>query len=523
MSEPDFLSNVETNRFQHDVESQRYQTRLLEKKKAFWSETIKLQFATSQQPPIIRIWKIPRFRLTKSFVEDCCNRAWTSFQKTNSTSESESTKLLSRITSTDKTANAKPPKMIPLMLSHLHHRESNTVIMPADMQSQCRAGPLLYEVVVRSAGGISSGGLLSSASGVRRINLEQRLGSASRMESHYDGDLCFVLHNVPKTSENRRFVVTENDIRRWIIEGCTKDDSMTVPMQKLEKALVKLEKDRKVLVAIGSRAENLTFINNEIRRTKNQLELAKLALQSARSKHFSECHLSIILQPSKLNEIKASWKVRVKGIKKEYYQKLIENYTIWVAMYAFGDPKAKTKSYDTLDMEHFVMSVPERDQADHVVDVGAVEMEMLPNGFGVYESFVTSCIVNDSDDDYGRHCLYHGHFHEGAMNGEGTLYTDEGVYYGEFRADERFGIGVMEYSDGITLSGDFALPQCSNVVVTEDEDKGELGSPMGPNPYGRGLPHGYVLIHFANGDEYEGEMRNGTITGHGVLRCASEE
>lgn len=39
-----------------------------------------------------------------------------------------------------------------------------------------------------------------------------------------------------------------------------------------------------------------------------------------------------------------------------------------------------------------------------------------------------------------------------------------------------------------------------------------------PNRYRRGLPHGHVHISFTNGDEYEGEMRNGMITGQGVLR-----
>ena len=513
--------------------------RLLEKKKAVWKETIQLQFDTSQYsisssaPPIIRNWKIPRFRLTKSFVEDCCNRVWISNQKSSSKPEAESIKLLSTIKLTEKSTNEKPPKTIPLVLSHLHHRESNTVIMPADMHSQCRAAPFLYEVVVRSVGGTSRGGLLAGGSVVRRKNLEERLGSVSRMEFRYDGGICFILHNVPKTSENGRYAVTANDIRRWIVDGCIKDDdSMTIPTQrllKLEQSLVKLEKDRRGLAAIGSPDENLTFVSDEIKRTKKQIEQEKLALESARSKHFSDCHLSITLQPSKLNErgeTKASWKIRVKGTRKEYYQKLIENYTKWVAMYALGRIKAKqksnTRSNDALYSEHFVMSVPKQDQADHFVDVGTVQIKMLPDGFGIYESFVSSSIANYKDDDCdGRHCLYHGHFHEGAMSGEGTLYTDEGVYCGEFQADERFGLGTVEYSDGVILSGAFALHNSN--FVTENKGKDVLDSPMGQNPYERGLPHGNVHIKFVNGDEYEGEMRNGTITGRGVIRFDLEK
>lgn len=96
------------------------------------------------------------------------------------------------------------------------------------------------------------------------------------------------------------------------------------------------------------------------------------------------------------------------------------------------------------------------------------------------------------------------------------------MHYDEFRAAERFGRGTIEYSDGITLSGEFVLPERTNDEI-ENEGKGELDLPMGSNRYRRGLPHGHVHIYFENGDEYEGEMRNGMITGQGGLRKAIEK
>lgn len=50
------------------------------------------------------------------------------------------------------------------------------------------------------------------------------------------------------------------------------------------------------------------------------------------------------------------------------------------------------------------------------------------------------------------------------------------MYYGEFQADERFGRGTIEYSDGITLAGEVVLPERTN-DETENEGKGELDSP----------------------------------------------
>ena len=62
----------------------------------------------------------------------------------------------------------------------------------------------------------------------------------------------------------------------------------------------------------------------------------------------------------------------------------------------------------------------------------------------------------------------------------------------------------MKYADGTVLTGDFAL--CG-------ED-----SPLGPNPYRRGLPSGHVSIQWKDHSSCEGEMRDGAITGRGVYR-----
>ena len=137
MSDPDFISRAvdDRNRFnfaKEDADSYKYQTRLLEKKKAFWSENISLRLVHNEDQ-IVSKWNIPRFRLSKEMLEDACNRARASFFKEN--------------------------EVAPLMLSHIYHKETNTVIFPDQMQSQCKTAPVLYDIIVRSAGGVKSGGL----------------------------------------------------------------------------------------------------------------------------------------------------------------------------------------------------------------------------------------------------------------------------------------------------------------------------------------------------------------------------
>ena len=487
MSDPDFISRAvdDRNRFNSvkpDVNSYKYQTRLLEKKKAFLSEHISLRLTHSEDH--VSKWSIPRFRLSKEMLEDACNRARASFSNEN--------------------------EVTPVMLSHIYGIVDNTVILPDQMQSQCKTAPASYDVIVRSAGGITSGGLLSCNTGTRRMHLEQQLGNDSETQIRFTGDLCFLIKNVPTKSQNGLYLVTPEDIRTWIVDGATRDDdSMKIPRDKLltaQQTLQKLEREYRGLLAMES---PLDSIKRDIERTKREIEEAQMAVNAAREKHRADCSLSITLILSERkseSEANVSWRVVVKGRKREYYQRLIENNTRWclVPMHAFGDPeksKRKSKPKDP------VMTAPQSDLADHFVDVGGIVIEKLPDGFGVYECY-----------DDKKHSLYYGNFCRGAMHGEGTLCTDEGVYSGHFAHDERVGYGKFDFSDNITITGEFALYGTSQGGTEEVN-----GLPGRPNPYSKGLPHGNVHVQFANGDEYEGEMCNGNITGRGVYRYAVQK
>jgi hypothetical protein len=512
---PDFISQAVDNKnrleTKQDVDSHRYQTRLLEKKKAFWGQIIhlKLRLEHGAAPETVTTWNIPRFRLTKEMLEDSCNRAWISYLK-----EIETTtpiQDMSKLALSDKSADKEAPKITNLVISHLYLKESNTVVMPDEMQHQCKSA-MTYWVIVRSAGGISAGGLLACSTSSRRKQIEHAFGNNNaQMQVHYDGDLCFLLHNVPIKSQNGMYLVTSNDVRRWIVDGATQDDaSVSVPAKRLvslQQTLEKFQREQRGLVAMDS--PSMDFVNDEIARTKDEIEKAQLAVEAARTSHFSDCDLSITLLPGKAKDkTSARWKVIVKGQSKSRYQKLIEKNKKWclVPMYAFGNPddikqNRKSKAKHQHETDDFIMCVPKNDQVEHFVDAGGVAIEKLCDGFGILESYVTPSISSRDDID-GQHRLYHGHFREGAIHGEGTMYIDEGVYSGQFRSNQRCGLGKMEYSDGITLSGGFSV----------------FREPL--TVYSKGLPNGNVNIEFANGDEYHGEMQNGSITGRGVYKYA---
>lgn len=527
MKDPDFITKAvdNANRFEsatrHDIDSHRHQTKLLEKKKAFWNEVIELKLVHDAQGSArnnVTNWKIPRFRMTKEMVEDASNRARMQYLK--GVEKPAETQQMSKLSLSDKPAQE--AKFKPLMLSHIYHVETSSVIMPDQMQSQCKASPTCsFQVILRSAGGVSGGGLLSSCSASRRTHLERQWQNDTTMQVHYDGDLAFYIHNVPSLNKNKRYEVTPDDIRRWIVDGVIKDDvSMTLPSKRLlnlQQTLDKLQREYRGLIAMDSPANAVKL---EIDKTKEEIRNAELALELARDAHFTDCCLSITPVPKqkKANESSSSWKVSVKRRTKEYYQKLIENNNKWslVPLYAFGDPEdSKRKPKSRSQHRDFIVSVPGSEQVERFVDVGGVKIEKLPDGFGVYESYAASSIVNDNEDANGQHRLYHGTFEAGRIHGEGSLYSTEGFYSGAFCNDERVGYGKIEYSDNIILSGEFAL---SSRNQADTESKGEK-----MNPYSRGLPNGDVHVTFPNGDEYEGEMRDGNITGKGTYKFAMEQ
>lgn len=478
-ADPDFLSLVETNRLHPaaatDTTSAKAHARLQEQKKAFWNELITLRLV----PPACgtstsAVMTIPRFRLTENCLREVVNRG--------------------------------SPKA--LIVSHLRD-QNRTVILPTtrDLQAQCKESPVVYDVLVHFAGGVERGGVLSCAG-----------------DSYYRGDMIFLIKNVPKFSKSKQYEVATDDVLRWLINGAI-DGIESVQMQiakvaNLQQTLQQLETDDNSIhlkpiyneqgrAIVGpplkdAKEARFKFLQDEKERTKRLLTEAEQFLESERTHHYTACPLLITQRgwDAATGNISFSAKLASEGKKKDYYLDLISIKTDLCStpMYATGDRTADNQQKPN-----------NTDRAEHFVDVEAVSIIMLPDGFGVHEAFATSAKTNEDGNARSHHRLFHGHLRDGAYH-EGTFHKDScGVYSGTFQSNEPCGRGKMKYADTIVLTGGFALSPA------EDD------SPLGPNPYLRGLPHGDVKIQYKGGASYEGEMRRGHITGNGIYRYPSDD
>lgn len=500
-SDPDLLSQLESNRFPKaakDGSSTGVQTLLREKKSnGFWNEIISLRLmppssspsSSSSSVPLktytVVEWNVPRFRLTESFLHDAVNR------------ESSAT----------------------FILSHLFDPKTQTVILPSeDMQSQCHTS-VVYDVIVHHASRIKHGGVLD------------RVG-----DSYYKGDMIFHIQNIPKLSDSGKYQVVAEDVHRWLIHGATCGDEsvevLSMKLATLKKTLNQLEKDMNNIHAVpiynengrsivGSplkvaREANLKRLEEITKLTKQQVMDVEQELNTVRANHISTCELEITQRgttgedTSTNDTISFAVKMVGKETKKEYYTNLICNATNWSSepMYATGDR--------TSNIKQPMLSDEGVTREERLVDVSKVTIVMLPDGFGVHESYYTdgnSSASSECNIEVGitrnHHRLYHGHFQEGDYC-DGTLHTNSGVYCGTFLSNEPCH-GTMKYSDKIVITGGYAL--------SPEVD----GSPLGSNPYRRGLHHdGNVSIRFKDGATYEGEMRNGVIAGVGVYKYPND-
>lgn len=503
VANPDFLSLVERDRLKpteaSDITSPKVKARLAEKKKAYYNEIISLQLVAPSYPTACTAppeaeckealsgsqarFNIPRFRLTESFLHDTVNRN-------------------------------KDPAFPTLLVSHIHDRKANVVILPRDLQSKCQPS-ITYDVIVRSAVQVEQGGVLAGSG-----------------DNYYSGELIFFIENVPALSQNQRYLVTSGDIHRWFISGAiTGLEAIQVHQTKItnyERTLAALNASIKNIHAapiyneqgraiVGSPLKNareakLNALKEEVGKTATLLAKAKASAEAASARHFTACSITVTEregegQKEKDGTTKVSFAVKVDGKKKFFYSDLVKQKKDWnlVEMYATGDRtearlNTKTSKGKRNDV---VIVIAEEDRAQHLVDLGAARIKIMPDGFGVHESY-----------DEGKlrgarscHRLYHGYFREGQYH-EGTLRSDAGVYTGKFQNNSEPSEGTMKYADGTVLAGEFSVLSPKHP------------SPLGPT-YQRGLPHGRANIQFKDGASYEGMMRHGRVSGRGIHRIRS--
>jgi hypothetical protein len=304
--------------------------------------------------------------------------------------------------------------------------------------------------------------------------------------------------------------VSQNDVHRWIVHGAISNveaiDVLATKVDALKQSLLLVQQElqsrsennnaplrsgRGRLTSQSIKERKSASLLDEKKRLETLLQTTTKSLNALYAQHVKKCILSIKKTSKSKSFSTCDWTVQVisgdDDNDKMYTDLITKKNKNWSStpLYSFGDYNSSVVS----------LTIPDEEKSDRFVDTGGVTMTKLPHGFGIYESYDEVLL---SGKTKSRHRLFHGHFYEGQYS-EGTLYTAAGVYTGKFDVSGQPTVGVMEYADGIKVSGQFASSEPKS------------------NPYfGHAVPHGNVHIKFPDKSTFQGHMIKGTITGEGV-------
>ncbi|GMF24507.1 unnamed protein product [Phytophthora lilii] len=112
--------------------------------------------------------------------------------------------------------------------------------------------------------------------------------------------------------------------------------------------------------------------------------------------------------------------------------------------------------------------------------------------------------------------VYSGAFRLGRKQGQGQEYTNVGVYDGYFSGNTRCGNGKLVYGKGTTCEGTFDRPQRRYEYSDKLRGRAYGCSLLNGDDYRDGVESGEGMhITFPDGAVYDGEMRDGVISGLG--------
>uniref|UniRef100_H3HAC0 Uncharacterized protein n=1 Tax=Phytophthora ramorum TaxID=164328 RepID=H3HAC0_PHYRM len=112
--------------------------------------------------------------------------------------------------------------------------------------------------------------------------------------------------------------------------------------------------------------------------------------------------------------------------------------------------------------------------------------------------------------------VYSGAFRLGRRQGQGQEYTNVGVYDGYFAGNTRCGNGKLVYGKGTTCEGTFDRPQRRYEYSDKLRGRAYGCSLLNGDDYRDGVESGEGMhLTFPDGAVYDGEMRDGVISGLG--------
>lgn len=307
----DFKSTVaEQRNLAKAAPSEAAKARQNDNKRAFFNEKILLRHSSLASSGEKKIggekWTVPRNRLTPELLQEAVNRGV-------------------------------GDDLSPLVVQHLFDAKTNTVISTSDARTQCRSG-VCYDVISSPAGTVEDGGILTSDG-----------------EVYYNGDVVFILYNIPEHSTEGSHVTTVIDINRWLVDGAIaslepvrilvdQQDRLQSALQQLEREKCQIHSqpvyDKKTGRAISgaelTKARETRFedIVNEIEEKKKRLVETTRALGEEKAKHYRHCKLEI-------RKLELGYEVKLRGKKKLYYTSLVIDQKGWSLVPLFATGQAK--------------------------------------------------------------------------------------------------------------------------------------------------------------------------------------
>jgi len=456
------------------------EARVEEKRKKFAKETIDITLAedtlgvNGEKGDVS--WKVQRFRLTPDFLQ----------------------KLINRLPEKGKRG---------CTVAYLRHVEDGDIITPEEVRRLCKATPACYQMV------------LYEPNKTKDVKKEK--------DTKYQGQMKFMIRNVPQYSQNGLYEVKKNDVRNWINEGILDDEPQIIKLKnqirKHQKKIGQLVNrmckiaiedvfDRHGKVLIGKKADEerdakFRRLTRDKDVSRMEREKSIVLLQKSRQQKLNEINIVLVLQHTNEISQRNTWSAIFLGSKKDYYGDLIVQKGNWKTclMYAGLETKDDIQA-DAL----FVSEENSEERSRHLVDIGGITVERVKHGIGFFHKVTFD--VPKKWYDYGLHVdAYYGTYKEGIRSGHGVVYTSSGVYGGKVEDNLPCGGGVMVFKDGDVIKGNFDV----NLV----DQKSRCDS----NPYARGLPHGKTVINFSDGAIYEGGVKHGQITGQGIYISATGE
>ncbi|DAZ97830.1 TPA: hypothetical protein N0F65_002500 [Lagenidium giganteum] len=359
-------------------------------------------------------------------------------------------------------------------------------------------------------------------------------------DAMYTGDTALLLTYVPK-------VCDEIDIKTWLLYGIGQDYAPLSQMRtEIALAERKLQLLKAKIAALPSlevegtpeqQAEIRKKLSDAITSHKNRFErqIEELTRKKNRVEGLVMTEpLTLTMLPNEKTEFELLAQ-RAKHGNKGGEEELVDTHRWVVVFRGTRSRELLSVALDKSDWNYICVvktrpqprAFVEADQVEHQVisakdmekeiNMRTVRLARLRHGEGEWlESSDGTSPWQQEFHISSINTMYAGEWKLGEKHGRGREVTNVGIYEGEYVDDGRVGHGKLVYGKGTTCEGVFARPKRQYEYGKRCKEMFYTPSLLNTTEFRDGIENGeHMKLTFPDGATYEGEMRDGTITGYG--------